>query len=808
MTTTTHQHTWIGKDIKRREDPALLMGTAIYTNDVNLPGMLHAAVLRSPYAHARIVSIDIGAAKELPGVYAVLTGREATEVIGPVPAFCAEPVVEHAIAVEKVRYAGEAVVAVAAESRYIAEDALELVQIEWEPLPPVIDVLEAMKPDALKVHENLLSNVVFEHVFTFGDVDGDFTRADHIIKRRLRWPRATAAPMEPAGAVCHYDPSSGRMEVWSNTNMLNFVGWLIAGTLKLQPHMVNFHPMYTGGSFGSKHVVSKAIAIAGALSKVTGRPVKFMEDRIDNLAANDSQGPDRIYDAELAVTNDGKFLSMRLYTIDDYGAYFVFAITGNTNMMSQISGPYTIGSVETSIKAVLTNKNQQGVFRGAGSDVGNWVLERLVDAVSDELGIDGIELRRRNLIQPEQFPYKVPTGNVYDSGDYPSVLNMALQHADLDYWRQEQERARQQGRYIGIGLATCQQRSTYSATEFWFHNPAPAAGLTTTPESARIGIGPTGGITVTLFSPFWGNSPETVAAQVVAEEFGVDPSGVSVTYESTYHGLPGAGPGGSRMTVMLSGALHGAATKVKEKMFKIAGHLLEANTDDLELREGQVWVKGTERSLSIADIGMKAYWYKFDLPPDMESGLEGSFTYDHPYTTPPSEDRKDLGVFYPIMSHAVHIPIVEVDIKTGEVKFLRYVAVHDVGTVVNPRSLQGQIHGGIAQGIGVSLYEEVRYSPEGQNLTATFNDYLLPTAPEIPNIAVYHHETPSPFTAFGVKGGGEGGRMVAPPAVTRAVEDALAPFGVRIDELPITPEKIVVLVSSSGSRTHASGAAH
>ncbi len=373
-----------------------------------------------------------------------MTGREATEVLDPLPAFCAEPVVEHAIAVDKVRYAGEAVVAVAAESRYIAEDALELVQIEWEPLPPVIDVLEAMKPHAPKVHENLPSNVVYEHVFTFGDVDGDFARADHIIKRRLRWPRATAAPMEPAGAVCKYDPPSGRMEVWSTTNMLNYVGWLIAGSLKLAPNMVNFYPMYTGGSFGSKHVTSKVIAIAGALSKVTGRPVKFVEDRIDNLAANDAQAADRIYDAELAVTKEGKFLSLRLHAIDDYGAYFVFAITGNTNMMSQISGPYTIGSLENGIKAVLTNKNQQGVFRGAGSDVGNWVLERLVDATSDELGIDGVELRRRNFIQPNQFPYKIPTGNVYDSGNYPGVLDMTLQHADLDYWRQEQVHARQQ----------------------------------------------------------------------------------------------------------------------------------------------------------------------------------------------------------------------------------------------------------------------------------------------------------------------------------------------------------------------------
>jgi len=359
MTTSTNNYTWIGKDIKRREDPDLLTGRAEYTNDVKLPGMLYAAVLRSPYAHARIVSIDTSAAKKLPGVHAVLTGSDATEVIDPVPAFCAEPVVERAIAVDKVRYAGEAVVAVAAESRYIAEDALELVQIDWEPLPAVIDLLAAMEPDAPKVHENLPSNVVYNQVFTFGDVDGDFARADHVIKRHLRWPRATAAPMEPNGAVCKYDPTSGHMDIWSNTNMLNYVGWLIAITLKLPPHMVNFFPMYTGGSFGSKHVISKVVAIAGALSKVNGRPVKFMEDRIDNLTANDSQGPDRIYDAELAVTKEGKFLSLRVHTIDDYGAYFMFAVTGNTNMMSQISGPYTIGSVETGIRAVLTNKNQQ-----------------------------------------------------------------------------------------------------------------------------------------------------------------------------------------------------------------------------------------------------------------------------------------------------------------------------------------------------------------------------------------------------------------------------------------------------------------
>jgi CO/xanthine dehydrogenase Mo-binding subunit len=798
MTTTTQEHAWIGKDIKRREDPALLMGTATYTNDMKLTGMLHAAVLRSPYAHARILSVDTSAAKKLPGVYAVLSGREVAELLDPMPRFCAEPVEQRAVAVDKVRYPGEAVAIVAAENRYIAEDALELIQVEWEPLPAVMDPLAAMEPGAPLVHENFPTNVVFDHVFTFGDIDADFAQADHVIKRRLHWPRLTAAPMETCGAICSYDRASGRLDIWSNTNMLNSASWVMSSMVRMSPHLLNFHPMYTGGSFGSKHFLAKVIGIASALSKATGRPVKFMEDRIDNLLANDSQGPDRFYDAELALTKEGKFLSLRLNAVDDYGAYFIFAITGNTNMLSQITGPYTIRSAQSGVKAVLTNKNQQTVIRGAGSDVSNWVLERLVDAASDELGIDGIELRRRNFIQPDQFPYKIPTGNVYDSGNYPGVLNTALEHANLDFWRAEQERARQEGRYIGIGLATAQQRSTYSSTEFWFHNPGPATGLTSTPESVRIGIGPTGGITVTMFSPFWGNSPETVVAQVVAEEFGIDPTQVNVTYDSSAHALPGAGPGGSRMTVMLSGAIQGAAKKVKEKMFKIAGHLLEVNPDDLELVEGRVAVKGKpSSSLSIADIGMKAYWHKLDLPPDVESGLEGTFTYDHPYTTMPSEDRKDLGVFYPIMSHAAHIPIVEVDIQTGQVKFLKYIAVHDVGTVVNPRSLQGQIRGGIAQGIGLTLLEEVHYTPDGQNLTATFNEYLVPSANDVPDIEVYHHETPSPFTVYGVKGGGEGGRMVAPPAVTRAVEDALKPFGVKINEMPITPEKIVTWIAQA-----------
>jgi CO/xanthine dehydrogenase Mo-binding subunit len=578
--------------------------------------------------------------------------------------------------------------------------------------------------------------------------------------------------------------------------MLNYVGWLLANTLQVPASKLNLIPMHVGGSFGSKHVLGKVIGIAAMLAKVSGRPVKFMEDRVDNLTACENLACDRFYDCELAVTDDGIFKALRIRVVDDYGAYFQFGHGTHGNALAQCTGPYRIESLEYTVQCVLTNKCQQGVFRGAGSDAGNFAIERLVDAAARELQIDPVEIRRKNFIQPEQFPYKSPSGNIYDSGNYPAVLDKALEMADLPELRRMQAEARQRGRYIGIGTVTAHQRSVYGPTEFWFWYDTP--GLTSVPESVGLSLGPTGEFIVTMFSPFWGNSPETVVAQTLAEEFGIDPSQVTVSYESTMHGLPGPGPGGSRMTVMLTGAARGASGKLKDKMSKIAAHALEADPDDILFQDGKAVVRGVpEKSLTYADIGLKAYWFKLDLPPDMESGLEARFTYDHPYLTPPSEDRKDLGAFYPIMAHGAHIPVVEVNPKTGQVKILRYIAVHDVGTIVNPKSLRGQIAGGIAQGIGMALYEQCVYDDQAQPLSASFMDYLIPTAMEVPTFEIGHVETPSPFTEYGVKGGGEGGRMIAPAALASAVEDALAPFNVRIDEVPMTPERLVDLIEGS-----------
>jgi carbon-monoxide dehydrogenase large subunit len=793
---TTTPHTWIGKDVPRLEDPKLLAGRATYTDDVRLPGMLHAAVLRSLHAHARIARIDTSRARALPGVVAVVTGEDARALTNPLPAFCAEPVVQYALAVDKVRFAGEAVAAVAAVDRYTAEDAAALIDVEYEPLPVLTDPHQAMTAGAPKIHDTLPGNLVFEKTLSFGDVDGDFARAARVIRRRLRWHRASAQPLETAGAVCRYDPLGQRMEVWSNTNMINFVGWLVANTLKIPASKLNLMPMYVGGSFGSKHVLGKVIGIAGLLAKRAGRPVKFMEDRADNLLASENLACDRFYDAELALDGDGTFTSLRVQVVDDYGAYFQFGHGTHGNALAQVTGPYRIGSVAYTVQCVLTNKCQQGVFRGAGSDAGNFCLERLVDAAAQALGVDRVELRRRNFIGADRFPFKTPVGNIYDSGDYPAVLDRALQMANLPDLRRMQAEARAQGRYVGIGLATAQQRSVYGPTEFWFWYDSP--GLSSAPESVGLSLGPTGEFVATMFSPFWGNSPETVVAQTIAEEFGIDPAQVTVTYEDSQHGLPGAGPGGSRMAVMLTGATAGAAAKLKDKLARIAAHQFEAAPEDIVFADGKAMVRGLpDKAMTYADLGLKAYWFKLDLPAGMESGLEARHTYDHPYLTLPSADRKDLGAFYPIMAHGAHIPVVEVNSVTGQVKILRYVAVHDVGTMINPKSLRGQITGGITQGVGMALYEQCHYDADGQPLTGNFMDYLIPTASEVPAFEIGHVETPSPFTQYGVKGGGEGGRMIAPAALASAVEDALAPLGVRIDELPMTPERLARLVDAA-----------
>lgn len=799
----TKETTWVGKSIRRIEDPKFLRGKGGYIADRALPGMMHIALVKSPYAHAVIKSIDTREARALPGVVAIVTGAEAAELCDPLPDFGPDPSKHtwRVLAHEKVRYVGEGVAAVVAESRYIAEDAASLVWVEYDELPPIVNPEEALKPGSPLVHDPLGTNVAYERTFLFGDVEAAFAQADLVVEDRLYWGRSGSQPIEPVGAIASFDTGTGQMTIWENSLSFTSYLFMLAGTLKIPSNRLDVHPVPAGGSFGSKLWAVKPAAIAGMVSKLTGRPAMYMEDRHDALANNDHSGSDRIYYVKLGVTNDGILTGLSLRTVEDYGAYIQFGVGHHGNALAQVTGPYRIGAVEYELQAVLTNKNQQGAYRGFGSEVNNWMLERMVDLAAKELGMDRREIRRKNFIQPEQFPYFIPTGNVYDSGDYEPVLDTALEMADWDHWQAEKERLRQEGRYIGLGLVSCQERSVFSATEFWFWFDEPGAPVTSMPESVTLDVDALGNITATLYScAFWGNSPETMTAQLVAEEFDVDPSSVSVVYAGTGQGLPATGPGGSRFTVMIAGAVEGAAAKIKHKAFRIASHLLEVSVEDLEWLEGGIQVKGSPSARkTLGEVAIMAHLFKHSLPDDIESGLEASQVHDHPYTTMPSPDRTDLGVFYPFMGHACHVCVVEVDIDTGKVDFLDYVAVHDCGTMVNPRSLEGHMIGGTAQGIGSTLLEEFVYDDQGTFQSGTLLNYLIPTSMDVPYVKCGHHETPSPYTPYGIKGGGEGGRMMAPGAIFSAIDDALEPFGVRMRHLPATPERIVQALEQAGA---------
>jgi len=791
---------WVGKSIRRVEDPKFLLGRGGYIGDMTLPGMLHAAVLRSPMPHARIVSIDTSAAETAPGVHAVITGARAAELTDPLPDFGPNPAAHtwRCLALNKVRYVGEGVAVVVADDRYLAEDALALIDVEYEAIPPVVDALDALAADAPLVHDDLGSNCAYERSFDFGDVDGDFARADVVVSDHLRWRRSGGQPLETVGAVADFDHANGSVQI--HTNSLSFTSYLfmVAGALKVPTNRLDIVATPAGGSFGTKLFATKPAVIAGMCSRAVGRPVMYLEDRLDNMSNCDHHGSDRHYDVRLAMTREGVFTAIDIDTVDDYGAYIQFGVGHHGNALAQVVGPYTIGSVRYRVRAVLTNKNQQGAYRGFGSEVNNWMLEQLVERAARELGLDPVEIRRRNFIR--EFPYFIPTGNVYDSGDYDAVLDKTLELGRYEHWRAVQAKAREEGRYIGIGVISAQERSVFSATEFWFWFDEPGAPVTSMPESVTLKVDATGSITATLYScAFWGNSPETMVAQLVAEEFDCDPHDVSIVYQGSRNGLPATGPGGSRTTVMLAGAVEGASSKIKAKALRAAAHLLEANADDLEWVDGGFQVKGVpEQRKSLGDIAIMLHLFKHSFDEDVESGLEESKVFDHPYTTMPSADRKDLGVFYPFMGHACHIPVVEVDVETGSVIFLDYAAVHDCGTLVNPRSLAGHIQGGTAQGIGTALYEEFVYDAEGQLVTASYLDYPIPTAMEVPELKIGHVETPSPWTPHGIKGGGEGGRMMAPAAINAAVNDALAPLGVRLTELPMTPDRIRAALRAAG----------
>lgn len=799
-----NQPLWIGRNVPRREDKPLLMGRGRFVDDVILPRMGHVALLASPMAHARITRIDTSAAKALPGVYCVLTGKEALDYCGPLPTLSTEPIVQHCIAVDKVRHVGEPVAAVLAENRYIAEDAAALIEVDYEPLPVVADLEAAVDAtgDAL-VHEELGTNVIAHRHYKWGPVDEAFASAAHVVRRSFRWPRVGPQPIETAAAVAEYDPSRGGFTIYNNMSMNSILGLGIAHSLGVEQRQINFITMHAGGSFGGKNGLTHLSCIAGLMARASGRPAKYIEDRLEHMSNGNQHASDRLYEAALAIDEAGRFTALRLHVLDDYGAYLSFNLGAHGNALAQATGPYAIGALEYELKAVLTNKTQQAPYRGFGGEVANFVMERMVDAAADDLGVDRLDIRRRNFIAKDAFPYRMPHGNIYDSGDYHAVLDEALRLAELPSYEALKEDARKDGKRIGVGISTVNERSVLSVTEIWMLDKEPPIPMTSSPESIRLSLDMAGGVQAMIFAPHWGNSPETMVIQLVAENLSITPDRVEVVYGDTDGGLLSFGPAGSRYTVMIAGAVAGACRLLRDKLKVRAAHLLGAAPEDIIIHDGMLYVaQAPERRIDFASLSGASHAMRLAFPPgdEFQSGLSVDYTYDHPKTTLPNEDRSDLGIFYPIVGHACHIAVVEIDEGTGQVSFLKYVAVHDAGTVVNPKLVDGQIRGGVAQGIGTALYEQYHYDGDGQLLTGSLADYLVPTASEIPDLVIGHIETPSPFTEFGIKGCGEGGRLASMPAIASAIDDAFADEGLFVDHLPMTPSALHALRRATQDR--------
>lgn len=796
MTTTSPSFRYISKSRPATEHQRFVLGRGTYVADITRPGMLHVAGVASPVPAGRIRDLDLEPARRAPGVVAVVGGKELAERTNPLRQYLDVNVIWRPLAAEYVSYAGEWVAAVVAESRALAEDAAELVTFEIEPQPPVMDSESAMAPDAPLVHPEHGSNIAYQRTFTWGPVEDDFAAAARQASLRLRWGRSSTVPLETFGVLAEWDPGREILDVWASIQMPQYAEQL-ASALRLPLSSIRVHyDVDVGGSYGVKRGIKQSV-LAGYLSLKTHRPVRLIEDRIDNMRAGDAHGPDRIFDVSVAFDDDGKVRSLKIRTVDDEGSYPGRSPLQMGKPVGAIVGPYTIGSVEYEAVAVMTNKTSQVAVRGFGQAPTNYALESAMDLVARTLDMDPVEVRRRNLIPAGAFPYKIPSGTSYDSGDYETVLDRTLELAGLSRWRERQKEVRAQGKLAGIGVATCLEPSGGNALFEALFNPKNKK--TTFPEAIRITVDGHGLVTATIGFSSAGQGHETTVAVLVGEELGVAPEMVRVMRATSQDGMPTQSPVASRMTIVIGEAIKLAASKLRRKMISIAVHELGLREDeDLWLDGDGVHGPGGDVVLAWDEIVEIAHRHYHRLPKMMEPGLSSTAVAQVPTGgTLPTEDGQVH--MYPCYAFSAHLAFAVVDPATGGVDLEDYATVHDCGTVINPDMVRGLVLGGIAHGIGAALYEEFRYSDDGQPLSTTFIEYLLPSMSEIPPVRMEEHCTPSPLTSHGQKGIGEGGYMAAPAAVASAVNDALYPLGVRIDSVPMRPSAIRDLIRTATS---------
>ncbi len=765
---------YVGAKVRRKEDPRLITGSSTYVDDVQIPGMLHVVFVRSPYAHAKINGIDASEAKGMPGVVTVFTaddikrvfkqhpettgGSETGENAGREPEDEAKdiPVPEvPALATGKVRYVGDPVAAVVATSRAVAEDAADLVQVDYEPLDVVVDPYKAMEDGAPQLYDNVKNNISVVEETVHGDVDGALANAKIKVKARIRANRVAPLAMEPRGVAAAPDPITRGMTVWSSTQAPHWNRKDIANALGLAESQVRMIAPEVGGAFGSKIGCYPEDFVISAISYDLKRPAKWIETRSENILVT-NHGRNQWADFEIGADENGKITGLRARVVLDSGAYpKALDLAWATWVMS--TGTYDFQNLDYRVTGVYTNTMANGAYRGAGRPEAAFYIERLVDMIADEGGLDPVEVRRINFIQPDQFPYTTLSGEHYDTGEYEKALDKALEIADYKNLRSEQEEARKQGRYLGIGVA--------SYVEICGFGPN---------DSANVRVEPSGAVSIfTGISPH-GQGLETTFAQLTADNLGASYDSIVVHHGDTSNTPQGNGTMGSRSLVVGGSALMMSLKTLREKATRIAAHMLEAAPEDIELAEGKYRVKGVpSRGVTLGDIATLAYGE--DLPDDIDAGLE---TTD--FFRPPDET-------FPF---GTHISVVEVLPDTGEIKVLRYVAVDDCGIIISPQLVTGQVHGGIAQGLGQALVEELVYDDNGELLTGTLNDYAAPKAALFPEFESHHTTTTTPINPLGAKGIGEAATIGSTPCITNAVIDALSYWGIHHLDIPFTAEKV------------------
>ena len=788
QTTTLRNYRYVSRKRRTKEDRRFITGRGKFVADVEVPGMKHVAVLPSPHPRANILKIDTSAAMSMSGVHYVLTGDElARETSSLFHGLDLPNVKWHPLAVGMTRYAGEWVAAVVADTRYIAEDAAELIEVEYESLPAAVDTEKMIDEDQPLVHPEHGSNILFRKTWEWGPVADDFASMPHTISYRARWGRSSTVPIETFGVVAKWDETTEVMDVWASIQMPQYQDQ-IAAVLRMPMNNVRVHnDVDVGGSYGVKRGIKHTVLVC-YLAKRLGVPVRFIEDRLDNMSGGDAHGPDRIFDVTMAFDDDGVIKSMKMRALDDVGAYPGRAPLQLGKPMTALCGPYRVNSIEYEAISVTSNKTGQVPVRGFGQAPTNFAVETGLERVAKFLGLDRVEVRARNLVRKDEFPWKIPPGSLYDSGDFHAVLDSAIKTSDWQDLISRRDALRAEGKLAGVGIATCLEPGGGNNIFEYLFNPK--LEITTFVESVLIKVEPSGAITAVMCTTTSGQGHETMVSTIAGEELERDPDTIRVVHGDSLEALPTRSPVASRMTIVLGTATSNAAREIKDKMITIAAYDIGVEKEQIEYADGEFSMRGEpEKKLSWEEVCHIAHKQFHRMPPGQELGLQAYSVQQVPGAGQLPNEKNEVPL-YPCFSFQAHVPLVEIDRDTGKVKLHDYYIAHDCGTAINPDIVRGMIIGGVAHGIGAALYEKFEYDPDGQLLAGTFVDYLLPSSHEIPPVIDVEHCTPSPLTSLGQKGSGEGGYLGAPAAVASAVNDALRPLDIEINELPIRARDI------------------